>query len=484
MGILLLLLLACTGHERATDPKSRKNNIYITLGMYTPGIKLAFSEPLSAAREVADRYSRLHPDINIKFVHQVAISGAQEGDWLKTQLIGGIAPDIIHQNAEVSWPDVDKGWYLPLDPYLEQPNPYIPGNKRWMDSFINQPMMNAKRAGDGKLYCISVDVVETAIYYNKTLFDSLGLTPPETWAEFEHLQQRLLEAGVTPMTSQLNLAADWGQDVIFDMLYHDIIANLDVEPSRESQKEYMTHYLTVKELAFLFEKGFFTRQDPRWVETHRLVKKWRRFWNQELKTSDPARLFLTQRVAMVWDGSWMTRRLLLDPYLDFEWGIFYIPAITQKTSPFATGVEASVIGGASLQLHVTNSATHFDHVEEVIDFLMFLTAPDQFESMVNEAMLFIPNIHGVEMLKELKPIRDIFTRRYCAVKWLESFDSRYKSDWKRHLDLFLNDGMTLDQYLAKLESIFQAFFEHKKQHQNWDMSSYETIWKQQAVSLD
>ncbi|HEX9975362.1 MAG TPA: hypothetical protein VGD14_25140, partial [bacterium] len=86
----------------------------MNLGIYTPGTKLAFGDPLQASKIIADKYTQMHPEITIKFVQQVTISGSQEGEWLKTQLVGGIAPDIIAQNAEVSWPDVSKGWYIPL----------------------------------------------------------------------------------------------------------------------------------------------------------------------------------------------------------------------------------------------------------------------------------------------------------------------------------------------------------------------------------
>ncbi|MBN1684842.1 MAG: extracellular solute-binding protein, partial [Gammaproteobacteria bacterium] len=275
---LIFAILSCSSPDKKSESTDRKSTLYINLGIYTPGTKLAFGDPLQASKIIADRYADLHPEITIKFVQQVVISGSQEGEWLKTQLVGGIAPDIISQNAEVSWPDVPKGWYIPLDEFLQKPNPYIEGNSRWMDSFVNLALINAKRASDGKLYCISVDVVETAIYYNKTLFQKLNLKLPETWSEFIQLQQTLLDNGITPMPSAQDLVSDWGQDIIFDMLYYDIIEKLDIEPSLENQQAYMTHYLTLKEVAFLFSKGFFTRKDPRWVEMHRILKEWRKYW--------------------------------------------------------------------------------------------------------------------------------------------------------------------------------------------------------------
>jgi len=482
--ISLILLFACSSSQKESPISDRKSTLLINLGMYTPGTKLAFGDPLQVSQTIADEYNQMHPEMNIKFVQQVVVTGSQEGEWLKTQLVGGIAPDIINQNAEVAWSDVSKEWYIPLDDYLEKPNPYIKGNKRWQDSFVNQALVNAKRAPDGKLYCLSIDVVETAIYYNKTLFKELNLQVPETWAEFIEVQQKLLDSGITPLPSALNLVSDWGQDILFDMLYHEIIDKMDVEPSIETKQDYLTHYLTPKEVAFLYSKGFFTRKDNRWIEMHRILKKWRKYWAKELKNTDQARLFLTKRVAMVWDGSWFSRRLLFDPYIDFEWGIFYIPKITKETSKFGTGIDASVIGGAAIQLHVTNSAKIYNHLDQVIDFLMFYTAPQNFERVLNETMMFLPNIKGIKIPKELAPIHDIFQRRYCSIKWLESFDSRYKSYWRRMLDLFLNDGISLDNYLAKLEINFKQYIDEKTKQGNWDFSEYEKKWQENGIKVE
>lgn len=481
----IFLLFSCndSGQEKASK-SNRKNTLYVNLGMYNPENKLPMGEPLKMSRIVAEEYMKLHPDLNIKFTQHVNMGTSQEGEWLKTQLVGGIAPDIMAQNAEVAWADVSKNWYIPLDEFLEKPNPYIEGNKRWMDSFINQALVNAKRAPDGKLYCISIDIVETAIYYNKTMFERLGLDIPENWHEFIQLQQTLLDNGITPMPSAQNLVSDWGQDIIFDMLYYDIVDRMDVEPSRENQKAYMTHYLTPKEVAFLFGKGFFTRRDPRWVEMHRILKEWRHYWARELKNTDTARLFLTQRAAMSWDGSWFSRRLIYDPYIEFEWSIFYLPKITQLTSRYGSGADASVIGGSAVQLHVTNSALIYEHLDEVIDFLMFYSAPQNLERVLNETMMFLPNVKGIKVPDELAPIGDIFKRRYCTIKWLESLSSKYKSYWRRTLDLFLNDGLTIDEYLAKLEMNFEQFINEETEKQNWDFTEYEKRWQQNPAPLE
>ena len=56
------------------------------------------------------------------FPDSAAAAGKKEGE---TQLSAEQAPDIFNVNVEDVWQDVQKGWYIALDQWLEQPNPFI-----------------------------------------------------------------------------------------------------------------------------------------------------------------------------------------------------------------------------------------------------------------------------------------------------------------------------------------------------------------------
>ena len=467
----------------APEPADNKP-IRVELNFYTPGcIPQGIGEPVKQARILADEWEHLHPDKSIKY-HMYLQTTNSEGEWIKTQLIGGIAPEIISMNAEVSWPDVEKGWYVPLDEYLERPNPYVPGNTRWLDTFVNQALVQAKRAPDGKLYCIPIDIVETGMFYNKTLLQKHGIDRlPETWAEMIVMIDTLNAAGITPMTSENSLGSDWGQDIIFEMLYHDILPLMDLIPARPNAEGYLGHYLEPQEAGFLYTKGFFTQRDPRWREMQRLLKDWRRGWAKELKNTDPLRSFLIGRLAILWTGSWFIRRVSTDPYVDFEWGIAYLPPITQETSPFGSGSPATVIGGAAVQLHVTNSALINGNLEDCIDYLMFISSPQSIEALASEALVFIPNIVGAKVDERLAPFQEIFQRRYCAIKWLDSLDGEPKKYWRRMLDYYLNDGVELDGYVAMLDQNFAHWVELHRDEAGWDFTNMERVWQERETDL-
>jgi len=122
-------------------------------------------------------YERLYSNVDIQFVSNVV------GDydiWLTTQMIARRAPDIVWEQADVLWSQTNKGWWISLDPYLEKPNRYVPGNRRWLDLLYEEPT-EARRAPDGHMYVVPLDLVETGIYYNKRIFREVGIEPPETW---------------------------------------------------------------------------------------------------------------------------------------------------------------------------------------------------------------------------------------------------------------------------------------------------------------
>jgi len=456
----------------------------VDLNQYTPGtIPGGIGDPVQEARNVADEWEKLHPGCRIKY--QLMINtGTTEGEWLKTQLIGKIAPEIVTMNTEVAWQAIDKDWFIPLDDFLERPNPYIPGNEHWADSFSNQALTNSKRAPNGKLYCITLDTVETGWYYNMTLLRSLGITKkPETWEEMKQTFKVIQDAKITPMTTQWNLASDWGQDIVFEMLYHDIMPMLDPIPSRDDVKDYQVHFLDPQEGGFLFTKGFFSSRDPRWREMNCIVKDWRQYWAKELKFTDPVRLFLTGRLAVLWDGTWTIRRLAKDPYIDFEWDIGYVPSITPETSRFGSGTPATLIGGAGMQLHITNSAVYNNCLEECVDFLMYLSAPHNIERIANEALLFMPNIKGAKTDERLAPFSDIVKRKSCAIQWMEAMDPEYKKVWRRWLDYYLEDGFGLDEYLRILDDNFAAWVEFHKHDAAWNFTEMERRWKEREEIL-
>jgi len=469
------------------DKKDIKFDLRVVVGpFYKPGIAPGGIGNLNVAfQEVIDEYERLHPDVKITIATAIAMR-----EYLVTQLSSGRAPDILMVNVEDVWVDVQKGWYIPLDKYLDKPNPYCkpgePGSVKWWDQFKYQAISRGKLAPDGKMYCITYDLIETAFYYNKDIFKELNLKIPENWDELADIVKKLRNADYTPIQTIVGTYADWGVDLMLDQIYYNILPGIDLvrDPTRE---EYLEGYLDWDEICFLYKKGFFTKDDPRYVELWKQIHDMRQFSNQDIATADMIRAFVKKRAAMLWLSSNVSYRFDADKDLDFDWDVFYIPQFTTNMCKYAPDVPMCVIGGAGVQYEVSNSAISdtgdpetSERLKVVVDFLQFMTEPENYEKIVNEHPILVPNIVGVPVLPLMKPYEEILKRRYTTTKWTYSFDIKFQDILSRMLHLYLDDHITLDEFIEwqerNLADASKRFIRRKKP--NFD--AMEKEWKRLA----
>lgn len=109
-----------------------------------------------------------------------------------------------------------------------------------------------------------------------------------------------------------------------------------------------------------------------------------------------------------------------------------------------------------MQYSVTRTAKQRDeqdpgHLEQVIDFLQFMTLPKNAVPVVNEASLFVPNFAGAELAPELEPFLEIIDKRYTTTKWRDTLDRRWLDRNRRLIELFLGDALSLDEFMTLMD---------------------------------
>ncbi len=249
-------------------------------------------------------------------------------------------------------------------------------------------------------------------------------------------------------------------------------------------------YLDWHELIFLHDQGFFTPRDPRWQEIWRIMKEWRPYLARELNPHGGQLLlkqFVTQEAAMFWSHSMTVSRLLADPDRAFEFGIFYLPPISSSTSRFANGKDMCVIGGSAMQYSITNSAYRdtgdpdtSERLQRVVAFLQFLTTPESCDAVVNEQIALLPNVKGVEPHAELKPFDDILNRHYSMTKWLYTFDNQWNQVLMRMLELYLNDGIDLEQFVEVMQQDLERATKRIQKRKSIDTTVLQKTWDERA----
>jgi raffinose/stachyose/melibiose transport system substrate-binding protein len=332
------------------------------------------------------------------------------------------------------------------------------------------------------MYCLTLDMIETGLFYNKTLFDQYGLHEPKDWNELLEVEKALASHGKIPLGMAMWCLSDWATDLVFDQLYYPItpLIDLQCDPRRA---EYLANYLDRDEIVYLHRKGFFTAKDPRWVDSFRILREWRPYMQRDLTNDDPLKLFMSQNAAMLWYTSEMVQKLVRDPDRKFDYGIFYLPKLTKTQSPFASGRQMCVIGGSAMQYCVSNSAIRdtgnaetSERLKRVIAFLQFLTIPANTERVVNEPICYLPNIKGADPHKELLQFDEFLKRPYSSSKWFYTFDLKFDDVFLRMLELYLNGGMTEDEYLDVMDRNLTDAGENITRRKNLDFTAFDKIW--------
>src|SRR5919202_3095873 len=212
----LAAALEARGVEAAHDealPQARTKTIRVQ-GIYRPGSRPGgVGKPIHEMADVAKQWEARNPGYTIKFEPEpVLAAGQDEAQWIKTQLLGGIAPDLFNFNQENAWPDADKGWYYTFDSFLSQPNPYVSGHPTLWQQYRYPDIVKGHYGPDNKQYAVDYDMVEVAIFYNKDHFAKAGSTRlPQTWAEMIAINQKLQKMGIQrPTIGNAWRLADWG----------------------------------------------------------------------------------------------------------------------------------------------------------------------------------------------------------------------------------------------------------------------------------
>lgn len=456
---LLVLILALS-----SACSSKETEITFAAHIYTPGIVTGdIPKPLTELRRIVTEWEKMLSGVKVKFIKQPV------GDyrtWVLTQLKGNVAPDIMNVQSEWCNENRQYGWFLPLDKYLNKPNKYVPGNKRWIDLFYRDAT-NARRAPDGTLYALPIDQVETGIYYNKDIFRKVGVKPPNTWAEFMAISKKIQEAGYIPFvcTGQVAMQLPWVYQILQDQLWTDKLPLMDV---RQEQAGGFPG-VDAQEFVRAYKKGIWSVRDPRNLEVYRILKEWSQYWNRDFLSNTGGRLFITGKAAMFWDGSWSLPRMLRDPLRNFELGVFPCPMLTKETTPYAPGIQPRGVGGAtSLQYCVTNHAIKSGKADLAVDLLMYITAPRNLGPMVAEAEMFVPNSPGVKGSPILAPFEKTLEAGHVLFGG-DSIDQQYADQWYRALQSYLGGQYTLDQLAGHLERFAEAAIERLiKQNPQWN----------------
>lgn len=180
-------LVGCAGSSKSTsDDAETKEPIEVSYATFMVGSHAS----AEAEAEVIEEFNRLHEG-EIKVVVEELPSDDAFVDKMTTLASSKNLPDVLIGKNGIRELAVENGQAVDLKPYLDE-------DSEWM-SYVGEAAMNYNMEDDGSVYSISNQRQVVGYFYNKDMFEEAGITPAKTWDEWMDNNQKLKDAGFTPL---------------------------------------------------------------------------------------------------------------------------------------------------------------------------------------------------------------------------------------------------------------------------------------------
>jgi raffinose/stachyose/melibiose transport system substrate-binding protein len=374
--------------------------------------------PISAAdnaglQQLTSQYEAAHKNVTVQWLPNNSASITASNAAVESQASGGSAPDLVwEQYGPVTSGSLPNGMLQNIKPYLDKPNPYVPGNSSWLSLFSPStvPYMTSP---NGDIDIILGSNVETGMFYSKAAFTKAGISAaPTTWAEFMTDLGKLKSAGVTPM-----MFADGG---LCNPSWYERLATSSLLAGQVSAFDVNHAQVTTGlDVAVGIKKGIISMSNPHYAEVWKLLGQLVGFSGNGQSTYDACSnpnattpplstqaLLIQGKVGIVWGGSWYFPQLNSAGFTG-KYGVFPEPPITSDSSPLALGTSTvGMIGGpnGNGQWGVTSQQADSSmtpaKTATVMDFLAWLFTPQHLGDWIkiNQSGADIPTETGAPVL--------------------------------------------------------------------------------------
>ena len=296
------------------------------------------SMPSNVQGVFVDAFNEAHPGITLEIIGQEGIN-----ETLRVAIQGGAAPDILQTpGANFISEFVEAGLVLPLDEAAAELG--------WQDKLLGWAYESGQLGG--QLYSIPLTYESLVLFYNKTLFEEQGWSPPTNIEEFNALADAAIALGIHP-TAGGNATWQGYNEIILGMYLSNVRRTGEFPPGHDRRDS----------LVRPVHRGF-VRAVPasygRWLGSAAALE------NFLANGGDDAPVELASgQAAMMMDGTWRFRSL--DPFfveIGTEWDWVPLPTMSDRIDNYnytlATGSTLSING----------ASPNADAAVKVLDFLL------------------------------------------------------------------------------------------------------------------
>ncbi|HZG57781.1 ABC transporter substrate-binding protein [Paenibacillus sp.] len=477
-----VLVTACGGGGGATEEAPPANDA--GTAAETPAKEEAKEEPAAPkpqeltmvhiqGESAWPAYEKLVKAFEEKTGHKVKLQYVPAGEFekfIEAQFIAGSEPEIVYYNGgdRATWHK--NNWIIDLYPYMNEANQYT--GKPWKETYLPGTIESASDKTDPnkpKLYGIPAQIVTVNLYYNKKIFQEIGVTqPPATISEMIDVAKKAHDKGYIGFSLQNSL--DWNLSWLASDLWMTLLrprlAEFDVL-NKNGEVEMNEWVLAVK-------KGLINENSPELKEYLKTLKTLSPYFNEGFNTAswEFEGLFNDGKSAMVLNGSWYPNQHLQGGYT-VDYGIAAIPYLDKGFSPLGEDERKKYKIGAAPEISISGKAAKDGKLDAALQFLHFFSDPNQGAKLMTEELLTIPPVAGVPVPELLKPVMDSFGEETGFVANFNNFEPEQKDLWFKAQQQFLEGKMSEEQFLEAFGKNLQKYADNAiKANPDWKLEEH------------
>ena len=334
IATVLMLLIAIAGaFAHGASEKSGASGKDVDLTFFTGKV-----ETIDVIDEIMADYNALGKGITVEQEYQNDASNI-----IKIKFASGEVPDIMTTYEQEY---VDQGQYLDLS-----------SMDQWWDRLLPSMRDSCTDVNSGKQYRVCTNMTMAGFFYNKEIFDSLGLEVADTWDEFVR-NLEIIKENYPDIDPWFIFGSEaWSLGHLIEFIPHGYLkakyGAMETKKAMLANNKEILDFADPEGAMATFAAGLLEVQEKGLINSDVLTA-----------TSDNCiEAFVRGETAMFSNGMWCLSSILeKDPAMADKIGFAPYPAMMEDGVPMVLVAEDS---GYSI-------SASSDHQEEAVDFLNFL----------------------------------------------------------------------------------------------------------------
>ena len=411
MTVALLLTAAVPFSAFAGETEAEVNE---EKGKFKFITAMSDTERTDVINSVIEKLQQKYP--NVEFIND---SGEDYNNKIKLAFSSGDEYQLIYTDDLGIAPLVESGYLLEISDYIKKYN--------WVDRQADGVTDFYNTRTPGEEYSVGMNQAPIVVYYNKDIFDELGVEIPKTLSEYEDILKKATEAGYIGSENCKDTVSGWYiQSIVQNQApFDDILDWYYRRDSKDSVKEaFIKAEDTVKAWS---DAGYFRDQ------------------YEGIDYGDVPTLFAQGKTAMSLDGNWF---LYNYEQSGLNVGVFPFPAWSNEDDPHY------IINPADAAFAIGKNSSDLQ-VSVAVDFINEMLTPETAEQWL--AIGSIPTVKDGVDTSTATPLTQELIASIDGTQpgfYLDNVKSGFLEKFQAEMQLFLSGDQSSDDMWSHLDEFW------------------------------